>query len=84
MTRFPSPATGPDLDKERSEALGYLITLIGRAKKATDVLFFTENIDKEQKKRSSLFLMRPLIFSEAVGFCLLRLYVNAALLTTHI
>ena len=40
---------------------------------------FTENIGKDQKKRSSLFMMKPLIFSEALGFSFLSLYVKLAL-----
>ena len=32
-----------------------------------------------KKKKSSLFVMRPPIFSEALGFSLLSLYVNPAL-----
>ena len=47
---------------------------------------FTANIGEDQKKkkkkkkRSPLFVMRPLIFSEALGFSLLSLLVNPALL----
>ena len=55
---------------------------IARSKKKvytfSDVLFSTESIMK-RKKRSSLFLMRPSIFYEALGFSLLSLYVNPAL-----
>ena len=41
---------------------------------------FTENIgEDQQKKRSSLFVMRPPIFCEALGFGLLSLYVNPVL-----
>ena len=42
---------------------------------------FTENIGdwRRPKIRSLLFVMRPLIFSEALGFSLLSLYVNPAL-----
>ena len=32
---------------------------------------FTENVSENQKKRFSLFVIRPLIFSEALGFSLL-------------
>ena len=45
---------------------------------------FTENVGEDQKKRSSLFMMRPLIFSEApifseaLGFSLHGLLVNPA------
>ena len=35
---------------------------------------------KTKKERSSLFVMRPLIFSEALGFSLLSLYVNPTLI----
>ena len=44
---------------------------------SSDVLFSTESLG-EEKKRSSLFVMRPPIFSEALGFSLLSLYVNPA------
>ena len=40
---------------------------------------FTKNIGEDQKKRSSLFVMKPLIFSEALGFSLPSLLVNPAL-----
>ena len=45
----------------------------------------TENIGVEQKKkrkRSSLFVMKPLILYEAVGFSRLSLLVNPALHVT--
>ena len=45
----------------------------------SDVLFFTESIGEKRKKRSSLFVIRPPIFSKALGFSLLSLYVNLAL-----
>ena len=45
---------------------------------SSDVLFSTESIMK-RKKRSSLFVMKPPIFSEALGFSLLSLNVNPAL-----
>ena len=69
--------------------IGCLFTLIGKAKKGLHVLrcpVFTENIGEERKKRSSLFVIRSLIFSEAphflrgpIGFSMLSLYVNPAL-----
>ena len=43
------------------------------------VLFSTENIGEENKKRSSLFVMSPPIFFEVLGFSLLSLYVNPSL-----
>ena len=47
---------------------------------SSDVLFFTETIGEEKKKD---FIVRdgPPIFSEALGFSLLSLYVNPALLS---
>ena len=42
------------------------------------LLFFPPEIGEGQKKRSSMFVMRPLIFSEALDFSLLSLYVNPA------
>ena len=81
------------------EALGSLITLIGRAKivfTSSDVPVFTENFSilkskkkvytssdvlfsaesiGEEKKRSSLFVMRP-PFSPTLGFSLLSLYAR--------
>ena len=60
----------------QGEALGYLITLIGRTKKKVytflDVLFCTESISEERKK-SSLFVMKLPIFYKALGFSLLSL-----------
>ena len=38
-----------------------------------------DRFPKKEKKGSSLFLIRPLIFSEALGFSLLSLFVNPAL-----
>ena len=84
------------------EALGYWITLIGRAKKSSRPQMscflwkyrHSEEQNKDihilrcsvfhwkyhkEKKRSSLFLMRPSIFSEALGFGLFSLHVNPAL-----
>ena len=59
------------------------IGMVKRKKKvytSSDVLFSTENwLSVKRKKRSSLFVMRPPIFSEAQGFSLLSPYVNLAL-----
>ena len=43
-----------------------------------DVLFCTESIS-EEKKKSSLFVMKLPTASKALGFSLLSLYVNSAL-----
>ena len=50
---------------------------------SSNVQFSTESIG-EEKKRSSVFVMRPPIFSEALGFSLLSLYLNPALCLQYI
>ena len=61
------------------------MTLIERAKtrfsrlQMSYILFSTENLGEEQKNKFSLFVMRPFIFSEALGFVLLSRYVNPTL-----
>ena len=56
---------------------------IGKDKKkkvfmSADVVFSLKISLKTEKKGFSLFVLRPLIFSEALGFSLLSLYVNPA------
>ena len=50
---------------------------------SSDVLFSLKR-SVENKKRSSLFVMRALTFSEALGFSLLNLLVNSALLGVYL
>ena len=46
---------------------------------SSQMFCFPLKVSVRQKKRSWLFAMRPPIFSEALGFSLLSLYVNPAL-----